>query len=726
MFDAVLVANRGEIACRVMRTCRRLGIRTIAVYSDADAGARHVREADVAVRLGPPPARESYLDAQAIVRAARDNGAQAIHPGYGFLSEKLELIDACAAAGLVFVGPHRDAIARMGSKIESKRIARAAGVPCVPGYDGDDQDAATLVEAAGRIGFPLLIKASAGGGGKGMKRVDGADAFIAQLAAARGEALAAFGDDRVLLERYVQRPRHLEVQLLGDRHGGLVHLFERECSIQRNYQKIVEEAPAGHLSDAVREKLFDAALSLGRTIGYDSVGTVEFVLDADRPDEPWFLEMNTRLQVEHPVTELTVRLLPAGPSSSPAVRLSSPDAPSTSSLPASPSSPSIDLVEWQIRGAAGERLPFEQAQVARRGWAIEARINAEVPDAGFAPSFGRVERYEEPRADGLRVDSGIDAASDITPHYDSLLAKVIASGASRAAARDSLVSGVRGLRIEGVRTNQALLIDLLEQPAFDRPLTTRFLVDAYPDGWRPDDAQTRERVGAAAACWYFARLRATRTDRPLHALVGFRLTAAAGRGAATLVSVNHDGTTDAVTLQPPTAATTEATTKAATTTEATTKAATTTAARTIDGLIGDRSSRYEETTDGVVAAGRRYAATIDASRVGLWHDGDWQTFTVVPAVAATRSAADASIAGDVIAAEMPGLVARVLVARGQSVARGDPVVVMEAMKLMYTLVAPRDGTIASLPVDEGATVARGTVLATFEAEGTDDPPRPEA
>ncbi len=667
MFDSILIANRGEIACRVMRTCRRLGIRTIAVYSEADANARHVREADAAVRIGPAPARESYLDAKAIMRAALDTGAQAIHPGYGFLSEKLELIDACAAAGIVFIGPHRDAIARMGSKIESKRIARAAGVPCVPGYDGDDQSDDVLAAAASSIGFPLLIKASAGGGGKGMKRVDEASTFITQLDAARNEAMAAFGDDRVLLERYVQRPRHLEVQLLGDKHGNLLHLFERECSIQRNYQKVIEEAPANHLSDAVRDKLFDAALSLGRTIGYDSVGTVEFVLDADGGDEPWFLEMNTRLQVEHPVTEATVTLR---------------------SMP-------IDLVECQIRSACGESLPVTQAEVAQRGWAIEARINAEVPDEGFGASFGRITRYDEPSIDGVRIDSGIDADSVVTPHYDSMLAKVIASGATRAIARERLVAGVRGLRVGGVRTNQALLVDVLERPAFDDVLTTRFLVDAFPDGWRPDRARVRERLGAAAAAWYFAKLETTRSDLPLDALVGFRLTSPAGRRASTTVSIAvHEAMID-VAIEP-------------------------TSGSIVECRIDGDAIRFESTVDGVLAGPRCYRVDVNDALVGSWCDGDWQSYAVVPAVAVTKVDAGALAAGDSITAEMPGLVARLLVTTGETVARGAPVVVLEAMKLMYTLVAPRDGIVVRLPVDVGTTVARGTVLAEFAA-GPDSP-----
>ena len=361
---SVLIANRGEIALRVMRTCRRLGIRTIAVYSDADADAVHARAADEAIRIGPAPARASYLDMDAVLAAAKRSGADALHPGYGFLSENGSFVRRCEEAGLIFVGPSVASVEKMGSKIESKRIAEAAGVPVVPGYHGGAQDLHSLAQAAERIGFPVLIKASAGGGGRGMRRVDHAKEFEAGLAGAKAEALAAFGDDAVLLEKFILNPRHLEVQLAGDRAGGLVHLFERDCSVQRNNQKVLEEAPAPNLPDAVRSKLYDAALSLGRAIGYDSVGTIEFIMDQGS-GSPYFLEMNTRLQVEHPVTELITGL---------------------------------DLVELMIRVAAGEKLPFQQKDVKLDGWAMEARVYAEDPFRNFLPSTGRLVKYREPEA----------------------------------------------------------------------------------------------------------------------------------------------------------------------------------------------------------------------------------------------------------------------------------------------------------------------------------------
>ena len=449
--SSVLIANRGEIALRIMRTCARLGLRTIAVYSDADASAPHVKAADEAIRIGPPPARASYLDAKAIIAAAKQAGADAIHPGYGFLSENAAFARACDEAGLIFVGPSAVAVERMGSKIESKRIAEAAGVPTVPGYHGDDQTPTALAKAAKGIGFPILIKASAGGGGRGMRRVHKAAEFEAELAAAKAEAEAAFGDGSVLLEKLILNPRHLEVQLFGDRVGNLVHLFERDCSVQRNNQKLLEEAPAPNLPDSARAKLFDAALKLGRAIGYDSAGTVEFIMDRDS-DSPYFLEMNTRLQVEHPVTE---------------------------------SITGIDLVEWQLLAAAGEPLPVKQGQIRARGHAIEARITAERADLSFQPATGELSVVDVPR--GVRFDSGVEAGSQVSLYYDSMLAKMIAHGTDRASALSRLDAGLSGATLLGVPTIQPFLRDAIRQPIFaDGKATTRFIETAFPGGWMPN------------------------------------------------------------------------------------------------------------------------------------------------------------------------------------------------------------------------------------------------
>ena len=660
MFSRLLIANRGEIACRIIRSCRQLGIHAIAVYSDADSNARHVREADSAVRIGPAPARASYLDAEAIIAAARASGAEAIHPGYGFLSEKLELIDACAAAGFVFIGPHRDAIARMGSKIESKRLARAAGVACVPGYDGDDQSDARLAAEAETLGYPLLIKASAGGGGKGLRRVDRAADFSAQLATARAEALAAFGDERMLLERCITRPRHLEVQLLGDRHGRLVHLFERECSIQRNYQKVIEEAPAHHLSEAVRERLYAAALALGHAIAYDSAGTVEFVLDAERDDEPYFLEMNTRLQVEHPVTELTT---------------------------------GIDLVEGQILSALGEPLPFTQAQIRRHGWAIEARINAEVPDKDYQSSFGPLRAYAEPALPGLRVDSGIDALSEVTPHYDSMLAKLIAFGATRDTALERLRAGVRGLRIEGVETNQSWLHALLGLPAFGEVLTTGFLNDAYPGGWQPPAELTNERLGAAGAAWFFAEAARGASDRPLDAGQSMRLATPAGRPARCTLEVRAAHSGHQVVLE-------------------------CLAATRLEWRVDGELFQYEAEQGGAAlrCGPRRYVVRVEGDEVTLWSEGQWLRFEVLSALRARAAVSDSGVGADEVIAALPGIVTGLLVEVGQTVSAGTPVAILEAMKLIHTLCAPRDGVVASLGVTVGETIQGGTVLVRLAAQ----------
>ena len=660
MFSRLLIANRGEIACRVIRCCRKLGIHSIAVYSDVDANARHVREAASAVRIGPAPACDSYLNAQAIVQAASACGAEAIHPGYGFLSEKLELIDACAQAGIVFVGPHREAIARMGSKIESKRLARAAGVACVPGYDGDDQSDARLAAEAERLGYPVLIKASAGGGGKGLRRVDSAGEFANQLTTARAEARAAFGDDRVLLERCLARPRHLEVQILGDKHGGLVHLFERECSIQRNYQKVIEEAPANHLADAVRSKLYAASLALSRAIAYDSAGTVEFVLDASQQDEPYFLEMNTRLQVEHPVTELTT---------------------------------GIDLVECQILSALGVPLAFAQDDIRRQGWALEARINAEVPDKDYQSSFGALYGYAEPQHEGVRVDSGIDAQSEVTPHYDSLLAKVIAVGGTRAAALARLRLGLRDLRIEGVQTNQAWLATILDLPVFDGVLTTGFLGEAFPHGWRPADALVDARSGAAAAAWFFDEAARYQSDRPLDAANGWRLTAPAGRMASvTLQVADNDRAGDAV--------------------------LTCVDARHVECQIGERRFNFESREPGRVRSGARwFDSRREADKVSLWCEGQWSSYQVLSALRARTVTGSAGQGLDEVVAQLPGIVTGLLVEVGQTVTAGMPVAVLEAMKLVHTLCAPRDGVVASIGVAVGDTIQGGALLVRLEVVG---------
>ena len=432
MFEhAVLVANRGEIAVRIIRTLRALGLRSVAVYSDADAGARHVREADLAIRLGPAPAAESYLNAAAVLAAAAGSGAQAVHPGYGFLSENAAFARACAAAGLVFIGPPPAAIEAMGDKIAAKATVAAAGVPVVPGAGAAGLADTDLAAAVARIGFPVLIKPSAGGGGKGMRLVRAAGELPAALEGARREARAAFGDDTLLAERYVERPRHIEIQVLADGHGHVIHLGERECSLQRRHQKIIEEAPSPLLDEPSRAAMGAAAVEAARSVGYVGAGTVEFIVSGDRPEEFWFLEMNTRLQVEHPVTELVT---------------------------------GWDLVELQVRVAAGESLPMRQDQVRLTGHAIEARVYAEDPARGFLPTGGKVLALREPDLPHVRVDSGLAENMTVSSAYDPMLAKVIAYGADRGDALRRLDAALADTAVLGVTTNIAFLRALLSHP----------------------------------------------------------------------------------------------------------------------------------------------------------------------------------------------------------------------------------------------------------------------
>jgi acetyl-CoA carboxylase biotin carboxylase subunit len=661
----LLVANRGEIACRIMATCRRTGVRTVAVYSDADRDALHVATADEAVRIGPAEAAQSYLNADAILEAARRTGADAIHPGYGFLSERVALAEACAANGIVWVGPSPAAITAMGSKIESKRIAQAAGVPCVPGYHGTAQDDETLAKAAEGIGFPVLIKASAGGGGRGMRAVEKAEDLLPALALARAEAQAGFGDASVLIEKLIRRPRHLEVQLAGDKHGHLIHLFERECSIQRNYQKLIEEAPAPNLLPEVRAALFEAAINLGDAIGYDSLGTVEFILDADGGG-PWFLEMNTRLQVEHPVTEMITGL---------------------------------DLVELQIRVADGEHLSLTQDQVHADGHAIEARINAEDPAAGYRPSLGTVALFAPPQAEGIRVDTGVRSGSVVTPYYDSMLAKIIAFGADRQQAAQRLSAALGEFAILGVTSSQGFLRDIIDQPVFRAgKLSTRFIAETFPDGWagrQTDDAD----LAAAAAIWAAAgeALRAEPDLGPWTTLGGFRVTAPSGRAGRVSLDIAIGSETVASEIAG--------------------------AGGHYVVRRGERDTQVEIATDGHRAAiridgiARDYSFAIEGKTVSLGRDGSAARLSVAPRIenAGNKSATQAGGEGR-IQAPMPGLIRQLNVEPGQTVAIGDTVIVMEAMKLMYSLPAQVSGTVKGVFCAVGDTVPTGAPLVEIEAD----------
>ena len=493
MLTSLLIANRGEIARRIIRTARRMGVRTVAVYSDADAEAPHVREADSAVRLGPPPAAQSYLMGDAVIAAALQSGAEAVHPGYGFLSENAGFAEAVIAAGLIWVGPPAQAIRAMGLKDAAKRLVAEAGAPVTPGYLGEDQSQVRLAREAEAIGWPVLIKAVAGGGGKGMRKVERAEDFAAALGAARREAKAAFGDDRVLLETYVARPRHIEVQVFGDSQGEVVHLFERDCSLQRRHQKVIEEAPAPGMDPAVRSAVCGAAVRAAKAVGYVGAGTVEFIADASaglRADRIWFMEMNTRLQVEHPVTEAVTGL---------------------------------DLVEWQLRVASGEPLPLRQDQIRLDGHAVEARLYAESPASGFLPSTGPLKRFRLPGG-AVRADSGVEEGGAITPFYDPMIAKLIVHAPTRTAAAAGLAEACRAVEVWPVRTNAAFLARCLEHPDFVAADVDTAFIETRLAALVPVEAPPPASVLRAAA---EARVAAGQgAPSPWTALRGFRLNAA--------------------------------------------------------------------------------------------------------------------------------------------------------------------------------------------------------
>ncbi|MFD5199270.1 acetyl-CoA carboxylase biotin carboxylase subunit [Streptomyces sp. NPDC058375] len=647
MFDTVLVANRGEIAVRVIRTLRELGVRSVAVFSDADADARHVREADTAVRIGPPPAAESYLNVPALLEAARRTGAQAVHPGYGFLAENAEFAQACAEAGLVFIGPPASAISLMGDKIRAKETVSAAGVPVVPGSSGSGLTDAQLESAAREIGTPVLLKPSAGGGGKGMRLVRDAAVLGEEIAAARREARASFGDDTLLVERWIDRPRHIEIQVLADAHGNVIHLGERECSLQRRHQKIIEEAPSVLLDAETRAAMGEAAVQAARSCGYAGAGTVEFIVPGNDPSSYYFMEMNTRLQVEHPVTELITGL---------------------------------DLVEWQLRVAAGEQLPYAQQDITLTGWAIEARVCAEDPSRGFLPSGGTVLALREPQGGGVRTDSGLSEGVPVGSLYDPMLSKVIAYGPDRATAIRKLRAALADTVILGVSTNAGFLRRLLAHPDVVSGNLDTGLVEREAEGLVPDGVP--DEVYAAAAAVRSEAL-APRPDAggwtdPFSVPSGWRT----GGVRVPLVFPLRVPGADPVTYGAP-------------------AGATVTADRVtveLDGMVGH------------------------FHRSGDWlgRDGDaWHVQDHDP-VEASLSGAGRSGA-DTLAAPMPGTVTVVKVAVGDEVEAGQSLLVVEAMKMEHVISAPHAGTVTELDVTAGATVAMDQILAVVvpAAEGED-------
>lgn len=662
MFGKVLIANRGEIACRVIRTAKRMGIATVAVYSDADRDSLAVRMADEAVYLGPSPAVESYLVADKVLAAIEQSGAEAVHPGYGFLSENAAFARTLAQAGVTFIGPPPDAIAAMGDKIESKKLAGAAGVSTVPGHLGVIEDAGAATEIAKGIGYPVMIKASAGGGGKGMRIARSASEVADGFRSAQNEARSSFGDDRIFLEKYIEEPRHIEIQILADGHGNIIHLGERECSIQRRHQKVIEEAPSLALDQATREAMGAQACALARAVDYQSAGTVEFIVDRDR--NFYFLEMNTRLQVEHPVTEMVTGL---------------------------------DLVEIMFRIAAGEPLPLTQKDVQTNGWAIEARVYAEDPARHFLPAIGRLSRYRLPdTSDGdVRVDTGVGEGSDISIFYDPMIAKLVTHGPDRTAAIDRMRAALDAYYIRGTGNNTAFLSSVLAHPRFaEGRLSTDFIADEYPDGYIPAQPEgvLKDRFLAAAA---FVHTRIAARARqighagvPANPVEGARLTVWLG-GQATDIDVRFDGDTTVV---------------------------------VIEGreIVISANWRIGDPLLAAIIAGE--AATFQIDRMGtgyrLTHGGAEAAVRVLTRRAsALNSLMPEKVAPDqskFLLSPMPGLLVSIAVEAGTEVRAGEELAVVEAMKMENILHAVADGTVKQVCAAPGDSLAVDQIIIEFE------------
>jgi 3-methylcrotonyl-CoA carboxylase alpha subunit len=638
MFSSLLIANRGEIACRIIRTARAMGIRTVAVYSDADAKALHVRQADEAVHIGPSPARESYLVGEKIIAAAKASGAEAIHPGYGFLSENAEFAQSVIDAGLIWVGPKPASITAMGLKDAAKQLMQDAGVPVTPGYLGENQDPAVLAKEAAKIGYPVLIKAVAGGGGKGMRLVEAAGDFADALTSCQREASSSFGNDHVLIEKYVQRPRHIEVQVFGDSHGNVVHLFERDCSLQRRHQKVIEEAPAPGMDEATREALCAAAVRAAKAVDYEGAGTIEFIADASdglRADRIWFMEMNTRLQVEHPVTEEIT---------------------------------GVDLVEWQLRVAAGEALPKRQDELAINGWAMEARLYAEDPRTGFLPSTGVLQalHLDDQVA---RIETGVAEGSEISPYYDPMIAKIVCQGSSREEARDKLAFSCDDVVTWPVRNNAGFLAALLRHPDFAAgQIDTGFI------------AKQGENLLAGG--------------KASQALIDNAATNIFLREGGTRFAMNSDG--DDCWNDP------------------------------WHDLLGTRVNAQPKSTVRVLMDGMAVDGTVSSSTPGsysylAWVEGGavlvdqgWPHLFQVDRTEGD-SAGHAS-SGDILS-PMPGKIIAVEVAAGDVVTKGQKLLTLEAMKMEHSLTAPFDGVVAELNAVAGAQVQVEAVLARIEVTG---------
>ncbi len=631
MFKSVLVANRGEIACRVFRTARRMGIRTIAVYSEADAKALHVRQADEAVLIGPAPARESYLDAAKVLAAAKATGAEAIHPGYGFLSENADFAEAVMAAGLVWIGPPPAAIRAMGLKDAAKSLMITAGVPVTPGYLGEDQSAGRLQTEADAIGYPVLIKAVAGGGGKGMKKVDRAEDFADGLASAQREGQSSFGDPRVLIEKYITRPRHIEVQVFGDTHGTVVHLYERDCSLQRRHQKVIEEAPAPGMDAATRRAVTDAAIKAARAVNYEGAGTIEFIADASeglKADRIWFMEMNTRLQVEHPVTEAVT---------------------------------GVDLVEWQFRVAAGEPIPLKQADIPLNGWAMEARLYAEDPANGFLPSIGKLEHFVMP--DGIRVDTGVEEGGEVSQFYDPMIAKLIVHAETREEAAEALAEAASQVQVFPVKTNAAFVMKCLEHPRFVSGDVDTGFIAAEESDLAAEPLSEMGIEDAAHRLRHFAAGSGDSPDSPWDSLTG-----AVGFRANAPTRITQSVVVDGV------------------------------------GQITRMLDDDDHPMTRLIG--------LSATRVIAFENGS--AFDV-SAFARGGSGTGGPASDGALRAPMPGKIVATPAKPGDTVTKGQPVVVLEAMKMEHALIAPFDGVVGEIGVSVGDQVAADAVLAVVRA-----------
>ncbi len=668
MFNKILIANRGEIACRVAATARRMGIKTVAVYSDADAHAKHVMACDEAVHVGGSAPKDSYLQWQRIIDAANATGAQAIHPGYGFLSENEDFAQACADNGVVFIGPPASAINAMGLKAESKRLMEAASVPLVPGYHGADQNPELLRKEADRIGYPVLIKASAGGGGKGMRAVDKADDFAAALESCKREAINSFGDDAVLVEKYVQRPRHIEIQVFGDTHGNYVYLFERDCSVQRRHQKVLEEAPAPGMTESLRDAMGQAAVNAARAVNYVGAGTVEFIVEQpggyDAPEQMkfYFMEMNTRLQVEHPVTEAITGL---------------------------------DLVEWQLRVASGEPLPLAQDDLDIQGHAIEARICAENPDNNFLPATGTLHVYRKPphsafEVDEVRVDDGVREGDAISPFYDSMIAKLIVWGETREEALGKLDAALAQTAIVGVQTNVQFLRRVLATLSFSQGKLDTALIQRESDRLFKQDPLGQNMAVATAVAQTVLDERAGESHDPFSRSDGFRSHGVASRR----IDFEYHGEPLIAKLR-----------------------------YLNDGLqlkVGDAAPAplgFSLQADGAIDV--RYAGQRQVVRIfrrdEVMHVFGTQGATTITELDVLRHAAEGGGEGGRLTAPMPGKVVSIAVKAGDKVTKGQPLAVMEAMKMEHTIAAPQDGVVGEVLYAPGDQVSEGAELLRLSA-----------